>query len=255
MSGYFGRGEAIGHAGEILQGAIRLDGRVEPFLVTLPVPSLRSAVSASNAAEWRVTPAWKTKALVAAQLAWTGAGALEIVVESDIPVGRGCGSSTADCVAAVRAVADLDAEEVAAIVNRAEQASDATMFDLEPMAFLPRAGTVLRRFEGEWPAMDVKVIDMGGPPIDTLQCAVPDYTAEELDEFTVLLADLQSAVAEGDAAGLGRVALRSGTIHQRYRPHPEWDSVTARAMAAGALGVARAHSGTVAAVLSVRGGS
>jgi uncharacterized protein involved in propanediol utilization len=255
LSGYFGRGEAIGHAGEILQGGVRLEGRVEPFLVTLPVPAFRSTVNVRSAAEWRVTPAWKTKALRAAQLAWTGSGALDVLVESEIVVGRGCGSSTADCVATVRAVADLSAERIAAVVQRAELASDATMFDLEPVAFLPRAGTLLRRFEGVWPEMHVEVIDMGGPPVETLDCAVPSYSAEELDEFADLLAELQAAVTSGDAVKVGRVALRSGAIHQRYRPHAEWDAVTTRALSAGAVGVALAHSGTVAAVLSMKGAS
>lgn len=255
MSGYFGRGEAIGHAGEILQGGVRLGGRVEPFLVTLPVPAFRSTVTVRDASEWRITPAWKSKALRAAQLAWTGAGALDLLVESEIPVGRGCGSSTADCVAAVRAVARLSPEEIAAVVQRAELASDATMFDLEPVAFLPRAGALLRRFEGTWPEMKVDVIDMGGPAVETLACPVPRYSEDELDEFADLLVELQAAVTTGSVAGVGRVALRSGAIHQRYRPHAEWESVTARALSAGAVGVALAHSGTVAAVLSMKGAS
>ena len=71
----------------------------------------------------------------------------------------------------------------------------------------------------------------------------------ELDEFADLLVELEEAVASGDAAGVGRVALRSGAIHQRYRPHAEWERLTVRAMAGGALGVALAHSGTVAGVL------
>lgn len=254
MSGCFGRAEAMGHAGEILQGGVRLGERVEPFLVTLPLPAFRSAVTVMRGAAWSVTPAWKTKALRAAQLAWNREGALEVSVESAIPVGRGCGSSTADCVATVRAVADLAgiswaAEEVARLVQRAESASDATMFDLKPVAFLPRTGEVLRRIDGAWPEMNVEVIDMGGLCVETIDCPVPSYSADELDEFADLLVELEAAVASGDAAGVGRVALRSGAIHQRFRPHAEWERLTARAMAAGAFGVALAHSGTVAGVL------
>lgn len=255
MSGCFGRAEAMGHAGEILQGGVRLGERVEPFLVTLPVPEFRSAVTVRRGSAWSVTPAWKTKAFRAAKLAWGSLdGALEVVVNSSIPVGRGCGSSTADCVAAVRAVADFlnaswGAEVVARLVQQAELASDATMFDLKPVAFLPRTGELLRRFDGAWPEMNVEVIDMGGPVVETLDCPVPSYSASELDEFAGLLIELEAAVAAGDAVGLGRVALRSGAIHQRYRPHSQWDRLTMRAMAAGAFGVTLAHSGTVAGVL------
>lgn len=90
---------------------------------------------------------------------------------------------------------------------------------------------------------------MGGPMVETLDCPVPPYSASELDEFAELLVELEAAVVTGDAAGVGRVALRSGAIHQRYRPHAEWDRLTGRAVAGGALGVALAHSGTVAGVL------
>ena len=138
---------------------------------------------------------------------------------------------------------------MARLVQRAEFASDATMFDLKPVAFLPRTGELLRQFDRAWPEMNVEVIDMGGPAVETINCPVPLYTAGELDEFADLLVELEEAVASGDAAGVGRVALRSGAIHQRYRPHAEWERLTVRAMAGGALGVALAHSGTVAGVL------
>ena len=54
----------------------------------------------------------------------------------------------------------------------------------------------------------------------------------------------------GDAAALGRVATRSAIIHQNYRPHSEFQPLYRKACEAGAFGVALAHSGTVAAVLS-----
>ncbi|MFN0102916.1 MAG: hypothetical protein ACKV2U_12600 [Bryobacteraceae bacterium] len=228
MSGCFGRAEAIGHAGE----------RVEPFLTTLPVPAFRGVVRVKRAWTWRATPAWKTKSLRAAQLAWGFDGALEVAVESSIPVGRGCGSSTADCVAAVRAVADLPGialrvEEEAQLMQRAELASGATTFDLEPVTFLPTTGSLLRR--------------LGGLEVDRLACPVTAYSASELDEFAALLLVLEAAVADGDPGGVGRVARRSAAIHQRYRPDAEWKPLTARANAAGAFGVA------LAAVLSRKG--
>ena len=110
LSGYSGRAEAIGHAGEVLQGAVRLGDVVEPFLVTLPAPLFRSTATVSTANGWSVHPDWKTKALRAAQLAcesWGQRSPLKILIDSEIPVARGCGSSTADCVAVIRAVADM----------------------------------------------------------------------------------------------------------------------------------------------------
>jgi len=244
----------MGHAGEVLQGGLRWNGGVTPFLVTLPMPGFLSVATVQPAKEWRVTPVWKTKALRAAELAADGACALAVTMESEIPVGRGCGSSTADCVAAVRAVGDLlnlrlGPEEVAAVVHKAELASDSTMFDLAPVAFLSREGTVFRRLGDTWPAMEIAVVDMGGPSVDTDACAVPAYTGEELDEFVALLDELEHAIRDGNVARIARVSLRSATIQQRYRPHAGWATVVERARENGADGVAIAHSGTVAAVI------
>lgn len=120
MSGYSGRantrygeGSSIGHAGELLQGAIWHDSSPAPFLVTLPAPPFvsRATIRMGEDADDNVQPAWKTKALRAARVAWTHLGghegSLRLTVTSQTPVGRGCGSSTSDCVAAIRAVGDL----------------------------------------------------------------------------------------------------------------------------------------------------
>lgn len=256
MSGCFGRGRAIGHAGELLQGA----NRVEPFLVTLPAPIFQSEAIVRRASAWSIAPPWKMKALRAAQAAWVAwgfDGALAVTIESGIPIARGCGSSTADCVAAIRSVAAFvgrrcDAPEIARFAQAAEGASDSTMFDLEPMAFLPRCGKLLTRFEAPWPAMHVSVLDLGGPNVETLDCPPPAYTEDELSEFEWLLSELCAAFREEDVAKLGFVASRSAAIHQRHRPHRHWQTLFDKAMTAGAMGVALAHSGTVAAVLSTR---
>ena len=245
MCGYCGRGEAMGHVGEILQGA--LGG--EPFLVSLPAPWLCSVVTVRAAEAWTVTPGDRTKALRAAQLAG-GEGAFVVTVESAMPVGRGCGSSTADCVAAVRAVRpEMGAAEVARIVAAAEEACDGTMFGLQPVAFLPRRGLVLKVLGTAWPEMGVRMVDLGGAAVDTLGLERIAYKAAEMGEFGALLAELEVAVRAGDGRGVAAVATRSAEIHQRYRPHLGFRAFRERAMADGAWGVAVAHSGTVAAVL------
>ena len=249
MSGYCGRGEAMGHVGEILQGA--LGG--EPFLVSLPAPWLRSVVTVRSAEAWTVTPADRTKALRAAQLA-SVSGAFAVAVESEVPVGRGCGSSTADCVAAVRAMRpELGAAAVAAIVVAAEAACDGTMFGLQPVAFFPRRGRVLKVLGEAWPAMGVRMVDLGGATVDTLGLERIRYTAAEMGEFGALLQELETAVRSGDGRGVAAVATRSAEIHQQYRPHAGFEAFRREAMAAGAWGGAVAHSGTVAAALGELG--
>jgi uncharacterized protein involved in propanediol utilization len=249
--------EAIGHAGELLQGALPISNHPEPFLVTLPAPTFRSVCHASPASAWTITPAWKTKALRAAQLAaaqWSFDAPLHLALTSTIPVARGCGSSTADCVAAVRAVARMldiqpTPEQLANIVQTAEGASDSTMFP-HPVAFLQSRGKVLRPLSGTWPAMHVTVIDLGGPNVHTLDCITPHYSTSEWQEFETLLDQLDTAMHSGDAPTVGRIATRSAEIHQTHRPHPNWPEIRELAAQHQSHGIARAHSGTIAAILS-----
>jgi uncharacterized protein involved in propanediol utilization len=257
LSGCSGRAEAIGHVGEILQGAVRLQDCVEPFLITLPAPSLRSQAFVTPSREWTIAPVTKVKALRAVQtaaVAWQYRFAASIEIRSPIPVSRGYGSSTADCTAAIRALAamlriDPSDEEVARLAAQAEGASDSTMFGMRPVAFLPVRGRCLTRFDGGWPELKIEIVELGGPPVETVESPRPDYTDAELDEFEDLLQRAATAFEVRDADALGRIASRSAGIHQRHRPHPRWLELQQRAEDSGALGVAIAHSGTAAAIL------
>jgi uncharacterized protein involved in propanediol utilization len=205
-----------------------------------------------------VTPRWKTFALRAVQLAaeqWNSPLCAAIEIRSSIPVARGFGSSTADCVAAVRALANLlgyncTSAETARLVQQAEHASDATMFDLTPLVFLPERGESYRYLSREWPSLHVTAFDLGGEPVDTLRCTRPAYTEEELDEFEALLVRLERAFHSADAAALGECSTRSAVIQQRYRPHRRWTELQQLRASLGAYGVAISHSGTAAALLS-----
>ncbi len=262
MFGCFGRAEAIGHVGELLQGALRLRGVAEPFLITLPAPELRSVASVESAAAWSVWPGTKTKALRAAILAsryWRWPGQAHLRIESAIPEGRGFGSSTADCVAAIRAVAvmtgaQVSGEEAGKLAVMAEKASDSTMFDSKPVVFLPLRGRCLRQFEGGWPVdLRLKILDLGGPSVDTCSTERPSYSSTELDEFEELISRAAGAFARCDAVELARISTRSAEIHIRHRPHARWQWLRERAAADRALGVALSHSGTVAAILTQEG--
>lgn len=255
-SSNYGSGCSIGHAGELLQG-VAWD---EPFLVTLPAPPFvsRATIHSSDKADDQVQPAWKTKALRAARIAWTRLGgskwSLRLIVDSRTPVGRGCGSSTSDCVAAIRAVADLldrpiSAHEIAQWSTEAEMAADATMFDLQPVAFHHRRGRVLRPLGLAYPPMRVIAADLGGPGVDTLTRPIPTYSAAEIAAFEDLLALLEKSIERQDALGVARIATESAAIQQRYHPHPRWEEFVTVARRVGVLGVACAHSGTVAVAL------
>ena len=260
MSGCSGSAKSIGHAGELLQGVVRIGLRPEPFLVTLPAPPFIShaIIRDSEDLHDHVQPPWKSKALRAARIAWARLEgpdrSLRLIIDSSMPVGRGCGSSTSDCVAAIRAVADLldrsiSANEIAQWSAEAEIAADATMFDLRPVAFSQRRGRVLRPLGAAYPAMRVIAVDLGGPPVDSVARPSPAYSGAEIAQFQNLLAVLEKSIERRDVSGVARVATESAAIQQRHYPHPRWNDFVATIRRADVLGVACAHSGTVAVAL------
>jgi uncharacterized protein involved in propanediol utilization len=257
----FGEGLGIGHAGELLQGVVHREGRrPAPFLVTLPAPHFvsRATVWESDKPADSIEPVWKSKALQAARKACDHISprrcSFRIVIESRTPVGRGCGSSTTDCVAAIRAVGNFFGvrfaeKQIARWSAQAELASDSTMYNLQPVAFCQRDGLLFRPLGSTFPPLSVVAFDLGGPRVDTVSRQLPKYSASEIGAFHGLLESLQTSIERRDALGLAQVATESSAIHQKYFPHPGWTEFRAIADRAGALGVGCAHSGTVAFAL------
>ena len=258
-----GRGDAVGHHGELLQGVFRdADGRLHRGLLSLPCGMLRSDArfQLTSGAGLTVEPAWKTKAARAAALTLEWAGVeprgAHLVVHSNIPVGWGLGSSTSDVVATIRAVSaalgrPLTPEDTARLAVKAETASDSTIFGNSALIFGHREGVVLHRFSGE--VLDLRVVsinlDPGGKGVDTLAHAPARYDSEEIEEFQRLRASLERALATGDYRLLGEVATASARINQRFLPKPHFELLLEVMEASGAVGLQVAHSGTVAGLL------
>jgi hypothetical protein len=104
--------DAIGHRGELVQWVFEDDrAQLHRGLITLPLVGLHSTarLQLSPDSELKVHPPSKAKALRAAQLTLahlgtSGAGG-ELEISSEIPIGHGYGSSTADVVASIRVAA------------------------------------------------------------------------------------------------------------------------------------------------------
>ncbi len=254
-------GTAHGHAGEILQGAVERDGQVQRLLVTLPTPGLRSTAVFHPQCEGglRVYPAWKQKSLRAAALTLKTLGCSGqngvIELSSEIPVCRGLGSSTSDCVAVIRAVAAhcrvaCGPEAIAQIAHQAEQSSDSTMFEEQVVAFLHRQGVVLEELGGPLPKMRMLVVESQEPAnVCTDTMLRPRYGVSQIELFDRLLCRLRAAIGEDDAAAVGWVASASAEVNQHFLPKSHYDAVVSVGAQTRALGVAAAHSGTVLTLL------
>jgi uncharacterized protein involved in propanediol utilization len=251
---------ATGHFGELFQGQIRDKyGRFRRCLVTLPCNFLRSRARfvADDSGELWVVPRHKVKALATCALTLTHlglpcSGRLEIT--SNITEGKGYGSSTADCVAAVLAVSRsmarcLSTEEISRLVVQAEIASDSVMCD-RAVLFAYREGEILEDFGRSVPAFEVIGIDSDQQrTFDTVANGVVEYSMHEIEEFNRLVGQIRKAMNEGRKGLLASVATASAIINQRHRPKPLFPEIYRLAALSRALGVAVAHSGTIVGVL------
>jgi len=240
--------EVAGHLGELVQGRMGPGGPVA--LVTLPCPVLVTRVEYRPApGALRSTEPVSVKTLAAARLTlatldrsgWGGHLSLRRASEP----GAGAGSSTAETLGAVRAIARafgsaLAPETEAAICLRAEAAIDPLMH-AAPVVFASREGRLLDTL----PALPAMRIAGGfaGPahPTDPDDHDFPDQSA--------LFAALADAARRGDLERLGVAATRSAAANQARNPNPAWDRVTALAERHGALGVAVSHTGPAIALI------
>jgi L-threonine kinase len=253
-----GTGSACGSFGELLQGMLpesNLD-----FLVTLPIVrgSIASIQLTPEATELAVAPAGKCKALtlarrMLAQRGYHRGGHLRI--ESDLPVGKGLASSSADLVATARAVAA--AFGIGAAVDEIE----GLLREIEPSDGVMYPGAVayhhrevrLHRILGDLPSLAVVGVDEGGE-VDTIQFnRLPKpFTARDKQEYQRLLGEITGAIGAGDLVTIGRIATRSAEMNQRIRPKKHLAAMTRLGADIGALGVVAAHSGTMLGLLLAR---
>ncbi len=258
-----GRGEIHAHHGEIVQGLFpSSDGRLEHGLVTLPCSLFGTRVRFRplRSGPLTVEPGDRSRARTAARmtldaLGRTGWGG-SIRIEGNVPLRWGCGSSTTDVLATIRAVADafetvLEPEWIARLSVASETASDSLMYGPErAVLFAQRRGSVLLDLGGPLPTVQVLGFnteeDRG---VETLSLPPCQYTAWEAEAFQPILGLLRRAVELQDPALLGRVATASTTIMQRHRPKRFMPQLLQLAGEVGALGVQVAHSGTVAGFL------
>ena len=250
-----GKGKAFGTFGELLQG--HLPEHDSDFLVTLPIAHYSSATFLSDAGSTTVTtlPPQKQKSQLLArflldyyQLPQGG----KLVISSDLPVGKGLASSSADLVATARAIAGcfeiiIPLDILQRLMARIEP-TDGVMYP-GVVAFYHRR-VQLRTFLGALPALTVVSIDEGGE-LDTIAFnhRPRSFPHAEKHEYHALLERLAIAVQQRDVRVIGQIATRSAQLNQRRNPKRTLKDLIAICRDVDGLGVVVAHSGTCLGLL------
>jgi uncharacterized protein involved in propanediol utilization len=261
-----GTGSAVAHHGEILQGAFRDNqDQLRRALVTLRCSEWKSHATfypSSQMTDITTMPGrWKARNAAVYSMAEFSTDRSPVTgghveISSNVPLGVGMGSSTADVTAVIRAIADFHgvtptAAEIGRIAVRSECASDPIMIDDDVVLFAHREGIVLESFGQPLPPMIVVGCDAdpGTGSIDTIALPLAAYSGADIETFNLLRSELRAAVATADVGRLAVVATRSALISQRFLPKSAFDFLLDVCKNSGGCGIQVAHSGTVAGVI------
>lgn len=252
-----GTARVPGTCGELIQGSIN----GQNFLVTFPVEIYSKATVRLNKEESRIVNYQgldKVKQGVKAVLEFLGFSHMggEVIIESEIPHGKGMASSTADITAAAIATAmalgmRLTPQEIAQIALSIEP-SDGIMFP--NIALFDHINGSITKVIEPLPKLEVLILDLGGQ-IDTKSfnnqddLVVKNKAKEK--EIETALQVLMKGIKEGKPELIGKAATISALAHQSILYKPEIEKILDLAMEFGAYGINVAHSGTIVGILGI----
>lgn len=248
-----GRGRAPGTCGEFIQGVLPDKTR---FHVTCPINmSSTVVVKLGQAEQPSVTGLRDYQHKLALAIEYTAEkldiGPQEVTVWpwSDIDVGKGMGSSTADVLAGIRAVTDaagerLDGSEEGEIAARVES-SDGSMY--------PGIAAVNHRtceMVKAWDWYPEFAIVMLVPQASVDTHSIPFTRQEELaSEYEILLANMDRAIVERSLSRFAEQSTRSAELNQRFLVNPYSNALSGQLDELGAVGLNVGHTGTVCGLL------
>jgi len=242
-----------GTCGELVQGT--WEGI--PCLVSCPIERYSVAeVRSGGHSGWQLRPGSpKMRAALQHGLTFleqtTSSGSVSVC--STLPQGRGYGSSTADIGATLYALGHVFGQpltplEISALALQVEP-TDSSLFP--DLALWDHRRGQLYETLGSPPTLTVVVLDPGGE-VNTVAYNQLDHRTA-LRKLAPLHRDafqlLQDGLRQGDAAAIGTAATMSAEAHQAILPNALLGPAVHVAREVGALGVCRAHSGTVIGLL------
>ncbi|WP_245267648.1 hypothetical protein [Mesorhizobium sp. WSM1293] len=247
-----------GTFGELLQGQLPVGSvpRDLHFLVTMPIALFARAhfVPIAGTRSVTVYPSHKVKAKRLAEnlVSALGASGGILLLQSELPEGKGLASSSADLVAAARSIACCFKRRIrTSLIEKlmAEiEPSDGVMYP-GVVAYQQRTCSPLS-FLGQMPPLAIVGIDEGGI-IETIDYDQRrgEISAKDRAEYHELLDRARMAIPQGDAVTIGRIATASALLHQERVPKEHLNSMLKVSEVTGALGVIVAHSGTMVGIL------
>lgn len=236
-----------GSCGELLQG--QMQGK--PFLVTCPIHCYTVARVSDHICGIH---GLGRKSLLALKRTLLSLGKQEfpwgMMLESELPQGKGMASSSADIAATIAAVSlafgcrphPAEIMRIAADIEPTD-----AVFCPDVVRINHITGEILADYQG-LPAFRISVYDTGGE-VDTIRYHDQMDGRMMEQDLTEALALFEKGFCRKDAAAIARAATWSSRNNQKLLFKEGLEELWALARVQGALGVNVAHSGTVIGVL------
>lgn len=237
-----------GSCGELVQGT----HRGTPYLITCPI-NLYTHVTITDKHNNISGLGVKSQAALKRTLDYLGKTDFDygIALSSELPIGKGMASSSADIAAVCFAVAaaygvELTAPEVSRIAAGIEP-TDGVFFE-NIIRLNHMTGECLETME-EYPRLKIAVFDAGGA-VDT----VSFHKRTDLAELSIRNERITDAALElirssSSPSAWAEAATKSSLANQSILPKKDLSEMIKAARECGALGVNVAHSGTVIGIL------
>lgn len=244
-----------GTCGELVQGIIGNNN----FLITCPV-NLFSYVKVSiprmnKGINCRPSTKWKSKKAVEETLKLFNEKnvSIDLRIKSEIPLGKGMASSTADiigsCIGTAKLVNRKISEYEIAKIALSIEPSDGTMFK-GIVLFDYLKGDIVKHL-GYAPDMKILALGTGGT-IDTIKFNTKNYKKirstqeKEIEKAAELI---EQGIKGKNCFFIGEGATTSAILNQRILFKQELDDLIKISKELNAFGVCVAHSGTVIGIL------
>lgn len=252
-SGTVCSGVCHGTLGELVQGPVLDEGELQIGLISLPLQKYSWMHFVRDGAGERAAELpGKTKCRRAIALYldhygldWPDGHWLH---DSELLLGKGMASSTADIVASIRCLDHLFAQQsslsLMADILRQVERSDSVFLDRYAL-YLSARQKVLCCF-GHDPQFHVCYIDEGdGVDTESMSARLLGHYRTRLADYECNLRHVVSAFEDGDRSAIARCATRSAELAQAVLPKRHLEVMLAQRERFGAAGIVVAHTGSL----------
>jgi uncharacterized protein involved in propanediol utilization len=255
-----GVGSCLGTLGELFQGPIRWDGELEIAIASLPFSGrsrCRYELGATQGASDGLEGRPKTARAVALLLAQHGlrlpSGRFRF--SSDLEVGKGMASSTADIVAAVRCVGTVvgrrfRAREIMDVLRPVERSD--SVFLREGALYLSERHEVVVRFGRTLGYTAAYLVEPAAVDTEAMRECLLEHYRRSLPAYRAALESFISGAVQRDPYRVAAAATESARLSQRCLPKRCFVAMRSAMQALGADGLFVAHTGSVVGYLYVR---